>query len=331
MLHGVNADVLTLFSSTSPGLLISKSHLAIAIAYLDNVLKNSSSGSLENILLKDTLLGDDLKEQFTRLRSQLNDLDKLQENNDARAEWPNERDQVLDDSTQLLDRERANTSKTVVDIDPHKSFLLAHAFPKQFNEALALLTDKAIYLELWRHSDSPNTLVDQYMSGQNGDSSVFVRIKETADKEEIPPISSDPLKRINQLLKPLQYTLTRKGLERVECTEKKEKESKYSTLNSLLPTFNYVHVDPYTWYCSCSSYHEMQENEVFKNLGPEILRNTDNEYNVSKFLENSPCLHSDRLPMCKHLMAILLAASNFEVVKSENLITIVEIRREGNV
>lgn len=304
MLHEKNADVLALLSSASPGLLISKSHFEIAIAYLDKVLKGSST----DIVLKDVLSGDDLKAQFTSLRSQLKDLYRASD----------------------------NPSSTVLDIDENKSFLLAHTFPKQYPEALALLTGKAITIELWSHSESPYTLVEKYMSGQNCDTTVFVRLKETAEKEEIPQIPTDPLIYVNQLLKPLRYSFIRNELQHIEGTSTEESDKfNIAIKHALLPSFGYVHVDPYTWFCSCFTFYEMcQESEVCRQQGKEIVGEVDNlklsKFNILSFLANSPNFHADRLPMCKHLLAVLLGAANWEVAISEKLITIEEIQNTKN-
>lgn len=300
MLHGENADVLSLLSSLGPGLLVSKSHFEVAIAYLDDVLKDASSDSV----LKDTSLGDDLRERFTGLRAQLHDLDRAQ----------------------------TVPPSTVLDIDVNKSFLLAHTFPKQYNEALALLVGKSICLELWARSESPLALVEQYMCGQSSDAAVFVRMKEAPEKEETREIPSDPLVRINQLLEPLRYTFTRDGLEPFESTPAADShDTDISVKHALLPTAGFVHVDPYTWFCSCCAFQaSCQEGTVCRKRGLEIVREEnlqeEKNYSLLRFLANSPCFHPDRLPMCKHLLAVLLAAANWEVARAEKLIEIVEIQ-----
>lgn len=101
---------------------------------------------------------------------------------------------------------------------------------------------------------------------------------------------------------------------------------------SFLPRNKYVHVDAYSWYCSCEVYFDcVKENDYpCHRAGLELLQgmkgDEDTRNGIFSFLVASKSLHPERLPMCAHLLAMLLVILNWEVSKEHGLVECYKIR-----
>lgn len=281
MLHDRNAAVRAIVAAAGPGLLTIHTQLDAIDSFVARVNQDPAAGSV-------------LKAVFLRVRETLRSL-----------ELP----PVLR-----------------LQLDKKKALLLGHTFPDAFPDALALLTTNGVYIEQWGVPEvSPEKIVEQYLSGQNDNLPVFVRVKMRVEKEEFQLPGGDLLARLDQLLRPLGYTYNALKQELQLLENKQQTESEFSCtvrLRYSLPRDWHAHVDPYTWFCSCSTYS--------KTVGPEQL--------IERFQAASKIIDTDKphtpidcflqrgaahlsLPVCQHLLAVLLAILNWELVRAQGLIS----------
>ncbi|WPK26582.1 hypothetical protein PUMCH_003940 [Australozyma saopauloensis] len=217
----------------------------------------------------------------------------------------------LQASAELISKIESDAPSSVLGINTEKSFLLAHAFPQLFTDALCLVTDGGIVLEYWGENLEEQA-VDDYMTARDGSFPVFVRVK--LDQKGKKPIS-DPSKHLSRLLRPLGYKCELGEVSKLE--EGNSNNLSRPLSRSLLPSGLYTTTDPYYWYCSCEEFHSAIVDSVCWDHSASTLAG---EYELSsnlvvKFLENLPCLFDEMLPMCKHLLAVLLAALNWRDVR----------------
>lgn len=296
MIHNKNTSVLTILPSLGPGLLITRKRLDVLRSFLESSCKDNSSG----------------------LEHQLNHAKKG------------------------FDKLGLSKDELVLGLDEEKSFILAHSFPEHYTGALALLTNKAIYFEIWGKTDeSPKIAIDQYMSGEKEHLPVFVRVKSVEEKKKNTDKTVEDHQcaaaEFNRLLQPLGYTYdshTKKftPLDDHRSTDCTKILWNITEEEGPLPRNSFVHTDPYSWFCSCSEYLKaLSEQRSCLTIGREITEPVQQKLNCGKsnaifsFLLNSHCFHPNSLAICRHLLALLLAALNWDTVCAHGLISIARV------
>lgn len=238
--------------------------------------------------------------------------------------------QALTDNSSVKDSD--SLIHNTLQIDTNKSFLLAHTFPDDFPSALALLTSKAVLLEIWGSVEDPAAVVNLYVTGEGNGVPVFPRVSAVPTRDDVNGqkqkeglkddynmLSSDNLRdlgAVEPLARDIEtcFGIVRNQSSQINKLEHLEVESRLEVLSRS----THVHVDPYSWFCSCN----LDPEKRYDRSGQKVVDdNTNGLQNVIHlFLVTSTCRFPEKLPMCLHLLAILLAALNWGTVQQNGLV-----------
>lgn len=218
---------------------------------------------------------------------------------------------------ETLDRAGRLAEKEDIVVDKNKTILLTYAFGDMYTQALALATGGNIRADVVGEGVDLEKVVEDYFKGflEKKTPPVFLRVYNEALVEDIPEKETNELLELRRMLAAvgLELNLDSKKVEVVEATEKtpEKKERKW-------PGGEFVSVDPYNWFCSNEDFLEDCPAK-----GPQIPiesilqhhdKNEENALLLDILLKRSPKVHADPLPICTQLLAVLLAAYNYESV-----------------
>lgn len=225
--------------------------------------------------------------------------------------------QVLD----ILNAER------VTEIDHEKTVLLAHTFGPVYSHALALVTNGSIKAEILSNKAKflPEELQEatkNYFLQSRGNVPIFIRVsKEPAIVKTAPQVKEPNIYlEIKKMLAKLKLSLDletfsvglSKSSDLPEISEP-PKESEAQVLSDLGPE---VTVNVYNWFCSCDQF--LDKLNCFHNVtGAEMAARLHSEESsiMSRWFASSSCNHISPLPICMHLLAVVIAVHNIESVE----------------
>lgn len=229
-------------------------------------------------------------------------------------------------------------------IDTDKSFLLAHTFPNEYPTALAILTGGGgVSFEIWGEIKDPKAAVEVYVSGEGSNLPVFPRVLAKPKEGGVKGLRQGRgLEDGKKVLEGetvgclTQEMLLAADLEILSSAESNnvfstEQLGEFKVLQrpDVLSRTSHVHVDPYSWFCSCTYSPEIP----YDRSGQRVVEDSgsDNKSVISKFLLSSTCRHLKTLPICLHLLAVLLGILNWNTVQQSKLVEIcmVSIRNKA--
>ncbi|QBM90159.1 SWIM zinc finger protein [Metschnikowia aff. pulcherrima] len=106
-------------------------------------------------------------------------------------------------------------------------------------------------------------------------------------------------------------------------------ESKHDQVNRPdLENPSKVMVDLNMWYCSCLDFTKKSYVTHDKSW-LDIMHSTDGSSTIAKFVQNAPCKLPATLPICKHLLAVVLLACNWTVSVDAGLVNVYWVQDEA--
>lgn len=213
-----------------------------------------------------------------------------------------------------FDKEGKLFEKSDVVLDLNKSILLTYAFGDMYTKALALATGGNIRADVLGEGVDLENAVEEYFKGKLEKTSppIFIRVYNETVMEEVPEKETNRWLELRRMLAEVGLTL-KLDTKTVELSGESPKEEERRW-----PQGEFVTVDPYNWFCSSEEFLE-----EFPPTGAEIPaediikdyeRNDDNGLLLDFLLKRLPKVPVDPLPICTQLLAVLLAAYNYEIV-----------------
>lgn len=234
----------------------------------------------------------------------------------------NEKNSLLKIREQIQALEE-NMHKDVVIIDEEKTVLLAYAFPLIYTPALAIATGKGIEVEVFSEetigSSELEKIARDHLTAKDGKVPVFVRValKPHGKVDSVPSEPNIYLK-LRQMLEQVGHELTLDTQEvRASLIPWVQKESEKDDHQEKCT------VDLYNWHCSCDEFFKSFESQP-RETGQLIVRAFQSEVDSGSrgddtllryFLARQTSLHNSTLPICVHLLAVILAVFNLDNVE----------------
>lgn len=213
-----------------------------------------------------------------------------------------------------FDEEGRLFEKADVVLDLNKSILLTYAFGDMYTKALALATGGNIRADVLGEGVDLENAAEEYFTGKQEKTSppMFLRVYNDTVVEEVPEKETNKWLELRRMLAEVGLTL-KLDTKTVEISEEspKEEERKW-------PQGEFVTVDPYNWFCSSEEFldeypptgAEIPAEDIIK----DYERNGENGLILDFLLRRQPKVSVDPLPICTQLLAVLLAAYNYESV-----------------
>lgn len=207
--------------------------------------------------------------------------------------------------------------KKVVEIDHDKTVLLAHTFGPKYTQALALATGNGIRAEVYVEeteltSDELHEIARKYFLENRGKTPIFIRVlKDPAVIENTEVKEPNVYLQIRKLLAKVGLTF---NLESFSVEKAQDKEPFPESVEKNEPYHGpEVTVNVYNWFCTCEQfthdiarYHNATSEDILSQLS-----GVDNAI-LARWFSQSDCNHISPLPICMHLLAVVLAVHNFE-------------------
>ncbi|KAM9936869.1 hypothetical protein OXX80_003593, partial [Metschnikowia pulcherrima] len=106
-------------------------------------------------------------------------------------------------------------------------------------------------------------------------------------------------------------------------------ESKHDQVNRPdLENPSKVMVDLNMWYCSCLDFTKKSYVTHDKSWS-DIMHSTDGSSTIANFVQNASCKFPATLPICKHLLAVVLLACNWTVSVDAGLVNVYWVQDEA--
>lgn len=294
-LLGENAAIFAILPSVSRGLLKSTDYIDVVFRFLD-VERRKAERARDEITT-------------SRLAKVEQDLQGLQESEKFR---------------QLLS---PLSAEKVIEIDHDKTVVLAHTFGAVYSQALALATNGSIKAEILSNKGEllPEELQEatrNYFLQSRGKLPILIKVsKEPVIVKTAPQVKEPNIYlEIKKMLAKLKFSLDLETFS-VELSESSElleisdtpKEIEALALPDLGPE---VTVNVYNWFCSCDQFLDTL-NCYHNATGDEMAANLHSEESsiISRWFASSSCNHISPLPICMHLLAVVIAVHNMESVE----------------
>lgn len=205
----------------------------------------------------------------------------------------------------------------VIEIDQDKTVLLAYTFGSMYTEALALATGNGIRTEVFDDSrelshEEIQAISANYLCKDRGKVPVFVRM--LAEPPVIPNArqAEDPnvYLQIRRMLEKLNLTLNLQTFT-VETSGSPVAQQTWVQKNGPEVTVNV-----YNWYCSCEQFgHHICKTHTVDGRGVlKQICQSESPF-LSNWFGHSGCNHITPLPICMHLLALVLSVHNMETVE----------------
>lgn len=214
---------------------------------------------------------------------------------------------------EMLDGEGRLTKKEDIVVDKNKTILLTYAFGDMYTQALALATGGNIRADVVGEGIDLDKVVEAYFKGklEKETPPVFLRVYNELLVEDVPEKETNELLELRRMLAGvgLVLNLDSKKVEVAENANTPEKEREW-------PSGEFVSVDPYNWFCSNKDFLEdcpaKGPHIPIENILKHYDKNEENALLLEILEMRSPKVHADPLPICTQLLAVLLAAYNYE-------------------
>lgn len=204
----------------------------------------------------------------------------------------------------------------LVEVDANKTVLLAHAVGPIYTEALALATGHAIRIEVYDDtqeldSDVLRAVATSYLSHNRGATPVFVRVarQPLVEPSVAPPQDSNVYLHLRRILEKMGATVNLDTFAVEQSNVPNFQQEKF------LPSSPEVTVNVYNWYCSCEEFaakiaghHQCTSHEMRNQI------TIDSSPIVAAWFRDGRCNHVSPLPLCMHLLAVVIALHNVEQV-----------------
>lgn len=196
---------------------------------------------------------------------------------------------------------------TVLTVDKNKTLLLAYAFGDIYLPALALATSNGVRFEVFR--DTTVEEIDAHLTQRPSTEPILIRV---LDEPKVKPtaehVDVNVYLQIRTMLAKVGCTLNLETFE-VEHTERSiDPAPQHEDAKEEYADSKEEYVDLYSWYCSCGHFLD-QISTVHTKQGPELVVGVEPNI-VTNYLQHSQCKHISPLPMCRHLLAVLLVVFN---------------------
>lgn len=247
-----------------------------------------------------------------------------------------------------------------LDIDEQKSIILAYTFGELYTPALALLIGNHISIQFWglEHGVPSLQTIERCIMEPSGVDPLFIQVSNNPSietKVDIPDVN--PFLQLRAMVAKLGLlmNLSTFDLEQIEpraentdgntCSINDEKflnmqneyfQSSIKQANSVelnimktdqtleplgFQSHEKVFVDPSNWFCSCAEF-TMQSFEVHEKCGSEILGQVTGPLVVKKLFQNKDSSYPNTLPICKHILAVMLMIFNWPVSKDASIVKV---------
>lgn len=224
----------------------------------------------------------------------------------------------LREAIEKMDKEGSLWDKDDVTVDPNKTILLTYAFGDMYTKALAMATSGNIRADVLTakpvEEEQLKEIVAAYFNGklEKGTQPVFLRVYSDVQSQEVPEKEANHWLELRRMLAEVGLLLVLETKKIEALTEKpEEKERKW-------PLGHSTSVDPYNWYCSSDEFLDSCDGTFPEIPITDILqhyeKNEENELLFDFLLKRKPKVHANELPICTQLLAVLIAAYNYESV-----------------
>jgi len=216
----------------------------------------------------------------------------------------------ISDQLRRLDSDNIKEKK-VICVDPDKTVLLAYTFGTMYSEALALVSGHGIRTEVFDDTKDLSDLEVWALSKEyflnRGKTPVFVRVLEKPVVESVEMAEdSNVYLQLRRMLEQIELTLNlttfavEPGTEWVQNVTRDHSHAE-------------VTVNVYNWYCSCMEFTE-QISRPHNATSQDILDKISDPV-MANWFGHSMCNHITPLPLCMHLLAVVLTVYNMEAAE----------------
>lgn len=212
--------------------------------------------------------------------------------------------------------EQGNLKEQVLLVDEDKTIMLAYAFGEIYSLALALAID-GIHLQvlnqLTMSIEELKKIAREYLQA-DGDDKVPVFAKVLSMPRKVvapPPPEQNVYLQLRQLLSKMGYTIT---LDTLEVLRYQQVQNTSELLQK-----EYVEletVDLYNWACTCSAFVSSY-NQVPSSTSPQVVEGFHDSLLLRYFMARQSSKQLSPLPICQHILALVLAALNEDNVDIE--------------
>lgn len=202
--------------------------------------------------------------------------------------------------------------KKVIRVDPDKTVLLAYTFGSIYSEALALVTGNDIHMEVFDDSRKLTTselksISDSYWDNR-GKVAVFVRVSIRPLMIGDQPIDTNVYLQIRRMIGEIGLTLNLENFDVVRGDGEIVESGEIESHEPWVQNKETVTVNVYNWYCSCKQFAQ-QLIRPHNSTGGDILNHISCP-TMANWFSHSGCNHISPLPVCMHLLAVVMGVYN---------------------
>ncbi|KAK6464917.1 hypothetical protein DFJ63DRAFT_97911 [Scheffersomyces coipomensis] len=251
-----------------------------------------------------------------------------------------------------------NNNNTLVKLDNDKTLLLGYLFGNVFIDAMNIVNeDSSIEIKILKRGNdiNSNDIVEQFMKDQHFNHPLFFYVNQLSSPNSTISSKSQKLAQsLREELLELEYKqylhdleIDRFGSEEIEQKNimrqsqiNQELKSIYSSntnqnhsnndqtddkhinqSNMFNPDKNYV--DLKNWYCDCQQYQQCYNNDGQIITSTKLIakfNSSDQSNPIINVLRQIPSHLLDPLPMCSHLLSVLILITNYNHLKHKSSI-----------
>lgn len=223
-------------------------------------------------------------------------------------------------SIEKADEEGKFWEKEDVSVDPSKTIMLTYLFGDMYTKALGLATGGNIQAEVYSveelEKEEIQRIVKNHFTGklEPGTQPVFLRVYEDTLAQPVAEKEANHWLEIRRLLAKIgaSVDLNTKLLEMLENLEHSTETER------IWPLGKTVCVNLYNWFCSNSEFLKALADKKNETPIEQVLegyeRNSENDLLFEILLKRLPRPQIDPIPMCAELLAVLIAAYNYESI-----------------
>lgn len=225
--------------------------------------------------------------------------------------------------------EQQRPKNDLLRINNQSAILLAYTFGDIYTPALALLTGGHITMEIWGGESANLKDVEKIIfeaGGRARDTPIFFRVRAipvASVKNE--PIDINCFLQIRRILLKVQQSLDLETLDilpSVESRKTEVSEMHKPSFGGVDPGTEFVLTDPHQWFCTCSEFLSANGN-LNKLKGFELPGLSEAPSIFRSLLETAVVKFPKKLPVCSHLISVILLLLNWEVAMQLSLLQIV--------
>ncbi|CUM65552.1 uncharacterized protein PRCAT00003198001 [Priceomyces carsonii] len=310
--------------------------------------KNSLTLNVLPSLLKDLYRHES---SLQSLKSYIEDQISCQTNKTERTRLENLQNQLIGLSSQLLE------STDVPVIDENKSIILTLMYGSTFTECLKILDGRRIHFHVCDENNSRDEqeVVKSYLQNlvlleATEENLICIKVKNYDVEREEPIRNTRPG---NSLINSLEYfelrrlvenaglifdktgslaippvSLKSRQVDKSDETTSPQSFKRYKRNNQGEYTQDHA-VDLSAWYCSCDDYQRYYTSSIpdelelnmlsYQELTAKYTTLASGEDIIDKLLERSTVKHLDPIPICSHILAVLIIAYNPKECRSYSI------------